>query len=356
MTMKKFKVGIIVMLFVVCGRGLFGENSFQKVEQWKFDTEPFGRRFVTIIDSDHHLIGGFFKSPMRVISPKTIVKFGHYGKGPSDLTDAQAIFLYKGDLAVVERPDKVKVFSKKDGNYKWKETKWFKRGSGPNKIRDVVFFKNKFFFAGYEAIAKDMKFGESAYLKVYDQDGNILKRLIRRKGNDGKRLWEMRYYVEAYADDTILFLSESELKVTVVSAKKVEVLKEVTLEIPSFYKKIPENFYAFSPKNRSIDLKLELEKWALGYSAITETAVHNGKLILQVRTCSEKLKKFALLVYNIKDWKLEQTIFIDDFFLGARDGKFYFFAHGNPGRDENTDNSIINIYSFDKVSNKLSAK
>jgi hypothetical protein len=160
------------------------------------------------------------------------------------------------------------------------------------------------------------------------------------------RLWEMRYYVEAFGKDTVLFLAENELKAKVISSKTLDVNQEVNLEAPYFYKKKPEDFYKYRRYEGYDELNNDLEKWALGYSAITGAVFFQGKLILQVRTCSDKLKKFALLVYDTKTWKLESTFFINDLLLGSKDGKFYFFANGNPGRDDDTDDCIINIYSL----------
>ena len=65
-----------------------------------------------------------------------------------------------------------------------------------------------------------------------------------------------------------------------------------------------------------------------------------------MRTCEAKLKKFALLFYNAENFKLERTIFTNDLLLGAKDGKYYFYANGDPGRDEEAEEFIIHIYSF----------
>ena len=70
-------------------------------------------------------------------------------------------------------------------------------------------------------------------------------------------------------------------------------------------------------------------------------------MVLQVRTCSKELKKFAMLFYNVDTLKLEKTVFTDGFFIGARDGKYYFYHNGNPGRDEGVDECIIDVYAFE---------
>jgi hypothetical protein len=141
---------------------------------------------------------------------------------------------------------------------------------------------------------------------------------------------------------------ENELKVYVVSTKTLEIIKEVQLEIPPFYKKMPESFYAWKEYKDRSELPLDIEKWDMGYSSIQGIAVDGNYLVVQIRTPVEKMKKFALLFYNAETFKLERTVFLDDYLLDVKDGKYYCYANGNPGRDENTDECIINIYSFEE--------
>ncbi|MCP5105385.1 MAG: hypothetical protein GY950_18495 [bacterium] len=157
----------------------------------------------------------------------------------------------------------------------------------------------------------------------------------------------MSYFVIGYKTETVFVLIENELKVHIVSSKSLEVLKTVKLEVPAFYKKMPETFYAWKRYgNGNNNFARDLEKWDMGYSSMQKAVVQNGRLVVQVRTANPKMKKFALLFYNADTFKLEKTVFLNDFLLGAKDGKFYCFANGNPGRDEDTDDCIINIYSF----------
>ena len=83
----------------------------------------------------------------------------------------------------------------------------------------------------------------------------------------------MRYYVEPYGKDTVFHLAENELKLTVVSSKTLDIVRQVNLEAPSFYKKMPKDFYKFEKSKGFAALRKSLETWAMGYSAITETAV-----------------------------------------------------------------------------------
>ena len=146
--------------------------------------------------------------------------------------------------------------------------------------------------------------------------------------------------------DRVYFLSENELKVHVVSLKELKVEKEVVLEIPKFYKKMPDGFYGWKKYEGSDKgFTRDIEYWKTSYSRINKVIIEGDFLVLQIRTCSENLKKFALLFYNAANFKLEKTIYTDDLLLCSRKGKYYFFAGGDPGLDDEADEFKINIYS-----------
>lgn len=214
-------------------------------------------------------------------------------------------------------------------------------------MRNGIFFDDKFFFAGYETV--DSKGSEVYFLRVLDANGNLLKQLIKKRVESPIQFQNMKYYIEGYKTDKVFFLAENELKVVVVSSKSLEIVKEVQLETPNFYKKMPKDFYIFKKYDDPRDnFQLDIENWAVGYSRISNCIVDNDYLVLQIRTCSDKLKNYAILLYNAGTFKLESTIFIDDFLLGVKDGKYYFFAKGEPGRDHESEESIINIYTIEK--------
>jgi hypothetical protein len=349
--MKKIFL-VIIYIAVVLATSLFpqaaGKARLKRVTQWKHDTEPFGNEFISLVDRDNHVIGSFFKSPFRIISAEKIVLFAPYGQGPSDLMNAMAGFIYKGDLAVVETSNKIKVFTKKDGTYIWKETKWLKGSRFPHFVKSGIFFANKLFLAGFAFLNMGKEEVEVGHLKIYDDQGKLLKTLIKKTFKGPSRLYEMRYHVAGYKQGKVFYLPANELKVTVISTNTLEITEEKKIEHPSFYKKMPEGFYIFKNSRGDLSgLKKDLETWATGYSAVTKMFIDGDYLVLQIRTCSERLKKFAFLFYNVeKNFKLENTVYIDDFLLGAKSGKYYCFANGNPGLDDGTDDVIINIYEF----------
>jgi len=328
---------------------LHGAEVFKRIDRWGHD-ESFGCDFFSFIDSDNHVVGGFYMSENSIITPEKIVKFAPRGEGPGDIMSGCAAFPYKEDIIFFELNGKAKVFTKKNGTYDWKETRWFKTGKYGHIIKEGIFFDNKFFLTGYEQLDYKSNEWDASFLKVYDENGQPLKQLIRKTFTKPNRFSEMKYHIAGYKTDRVLFLPENKLNVTIVSTKNLEIIKEVDLEFSGFYKKMPEDFYVFKKYDNPKNFLLDIETWATGYSGITEAAVDGNWLVVQVRTCSKKEKKFALLFYNIENnFKLEKTVFTNDFLLDVKDGKYYCFANGDPGRDDDTDQCIINIYAWEKT-------
>lgn len=335
---------LLVLILVLVPLLLQG-GEFKRVDQWQFE-DAFLSKVFCVIDKDHHILGGFARDGCRMITPDKVVPFLRFGQGPNEVTIYRTGFLYREDLAIFERADKIKVFTKKNGNYVWKATKWVKRPKNLHAIKNTIFFNNKFFVAGYES-TKRKDINEMFHLKVYSDDGKPLKSLIKIDYGKDHQYILMQNFVDSYKTDTVFFMFANQLKLYVVSASKLEVIKTLHLEMPAFYKKMPESFYTSKKyKNAMKGLRLDVETWQTGYSEIQDMVVQNGQLVVQIRTANEEMKKFALLFYNADTFKLEHTEMTDDYLLDARDGKFYMFENGDPGLDEDTDSCIINIYSF----------
>jgi hypothetical protein len=333
---------------------LFSQSSgtFKQIDQWKHE-RTLGIDAFSFIDSQNRLVAVFARSGKIIISRDKIIEFAPWGQGPDELLSLCTAFLYNGDIAFVEDPGKIKIFTPKGETYAWKETRWLKRSLYIHRIKDGIFYDNKFFLAGMEGIPPkgepyNYNYPEYSYLKVYADNGDSLKQLIRKKVTPPTRLLDMRIHVTGYNSDRVFVMTENELKVYVIPTKTLEVSKEVQLEIPPFYKKMPESFYTWKDFIEPKELMIAAEEWDMGYSSIQEIVVDGNYLVVQIRTPVEKMKKFALLFYNAETFKLEKTVPLDDLLLDAKDGKYYCFANGNPGRDDNTDECIINIYRFEE--------
>ena len=176
---------------------------------------------------------------------------------------------------------------------------------------------------------------------------SFLKMLLREKMRNRGLEHLMNFYIDAYKDQ-LFFIKENELKLKVICPKELVLKRTIQLPSPDFYKKMPESYYSYKKEFRGNiqRLRRDFESWRTDYSKISKMLVEGDNLVLQIRTCSDELKKFALLFYNAGTFKLERTIYTDDYLLAAKDGKYYFFANGHPSLDDDTDECIINIYSF----------
>ncbi len=352
---KNLAVGMVLLFLLLSPIFSQNEAEFKLVGQWKHE-EIVGRDFFSYIDKDNHLVASLGRAGNLIITPDKVIKFAAFGQSPDELITLKTAFFYKGDLAMVELAEKIKIFTKKGETYRWKETKWLKRGPWVHFIKEGLFFDNKFFLSGMEGIYEEKGPLKSFYkaffhLKVYAENGDCLKQLIRKPYDGPTLVMMMRYHLASYAKDRVFYLPENELKLLVISSKTLEVVKEVQLEVPSYYKKMPSTYYAWSDDQQQkspAQQSREYEDWQTGYSAVQEMVVDGKYLVIQIRTEQEKLKKFALLFYNAENFKLERTVFLDDFLFDVKDGKYYTYANGNPAIDEDTDDCIINIYAFEK--------
>ena len=325
-------------------------KEFKQIQQWKHGDQEFydGITYATV-DKDNHLVVGFGgRVGWRVITPTHIKSFGPTGQGPSDLYMVMAMCPFNDDLAFIQMGYSIKIFTKKNGNYEWKETRWLKRDYYPHIVRDALFLDNKWFLAGLNFL--DIK-GEKNHvnlLKVFNSDCKPAANLLEEWHDKTKNYGNMSFYIVSH-NNSVFILSENNLKAYEISINQLKLIKEWQLEAPSFYKKMPDDFYDLGKMGEDNQtFGNNIFKWRTGYSRITKVTLEEGYLVLQLRTCNPSLKKFALLFYNVETMKLEHTIFIDDYFLASRDGKYYFYANGVPDEDEDTDNCTINIYAFTK--------
>jgi len=347
--MKKFIVLIVFFGLSISIPGL-GAKEFKQIDSWNHgDQEIYGYIGIPLITKDREIIAGVAKQGCALIAKDRVDLFATLGEGPNQIWLASASAMYGNDIAYIQMGLSMKIFTKKDNTYKESKKRWFKRGYYSPLARDALFTGNKWFFAG-RLIQREKKSGTIvALLVVYDDEGKPLKTLIEKEFKPKSSYQNMDYYIVAdkEAKKRVFVMSEHELKVYEVSTDKLELVKEWVLETPGFYKKMPEDYFMMQKPGDPRSLSSVIAEWKTTYSRISEAAVEDGYLVLQVRTCSKELKKFAMLFYNVDTLKLEKTVFTDDFFIGARDGKYYFYHNGNPGRDEGVDECIIDVCAFE---------
>jgi len=351
--MKQF-LTIILLYVLLFATPLLGVKEFRPIQQWNHGDQGIYTVICdALIDNDGHIVAAIGKVGLKLITPDRIVFFAPIGLGPSDIYMMSAMCNYKTDAAFIEMTQKVKIFTKKENTYKWKETKWLKQQYYPHIVHRALYFNDKWFLAGEKALEKDEKKKdknqqEVILLKVYDTDGKPLAGLVNRVYEKANAHYLMEYYLAGHKSSVFL-IAENELNVYEISADGLKVVKETPLEIPAFYKKMPEDFYVFKKYDDDpLGFRRDYEYWKTSYFRIENISVEDDFLVIQIRMIQDPPhKKFALLFYNADNLKLEKTVFIDDYFIGSRNGKYYFYANGNPGRDENTDKCTINVYAFE---------
>lgn len=349
MIQKKF---ILIIALFTLHIGINATETLKKIDRWQHKGILIHRLFDGKIDKDGDMIlcySGTGSNNLAVVSKKKFVPFGIEGEAPSDLRFCMSYYFIGDDLAVVEFPQRTKIFQKKDGTYIWKANKWFKRSAGSHNPFDSFFFDNKYFMAGYNTEDSNQKETVHAFLlRIYDSNGIQLKNLIPREYGKDSRMYQMIHHIVHYKSDLVYFLSACDPKLIVISTKSLEITSEIPLELPSFYRKMPEYFYRReSYADRKHSLKRDLEDWDMGYSRITRLRIDGNRIVVQMQTCDPKLKKFAILLYNADTFKLENTLNTDDYLLDVKNGKYYFFTNGQPGRDDDEkigENCIIDTF------------
>ena len=59
-------------------------------------------------------------------------------------------------------------------------------------------------------------------------------------------------------------------------------------------------------------------------------------------------EKFMVLLYNGETFQAEEQILTADRLMGVRDGKYYFYANGDPYYEEEADRCRIRICRLEK--------
>jgi len=331
--------------------------QLERIDQWKFDHEPLVYIGNTYISKDNSIIGIIRDVWGTEITKTEIKQFAGYGDGPNQVIFPTMIFSYGNDIVIHELAGRIKIFTKKEGGYTFKNSRWLKKKELPFIPRQGVFFENRIFIAGPQDLKQSQQSCQYALISVYDEKGNLIKLLMEKNWESNQPHYgDMIYYISVFKNNQLVFAAENEPSITLISPKSMEVVKEVKLQVPSFYKKMPEKFYTSeltSPPGKVGDpgyfLKM-METYKTGYSMIYNLNfdANQNALILQMRTCDKKLKRYAILVYNADTFKLEHTLYTDDYLVGVKDGKFYCFANGNPGWDGDIDDVVFNIYRVKK--------
>lgn len=345
------KSGIAVLSLLMISTCLPGIDVVFK-EKWEHPDEIPGRVQFSTIDKDGDVVATFFIVGQKLITPKKVITIAPFGQGPDEVENVFSICPYRdGKLAFIENPGKMKIFKKVDDNYRMEKIIWLKRSPYSHYIHNALFYDGRWFLGGYEVLNRGKNGEDVSYVKVHDEEGQLIKNLAKKNFSTEiilkKNISGLRRYILNYRDK-IFYLIENEFKVAVINGKTLTEEKDVHLSRPDFYKEMPNDFFEnYKMDDSMLERKKKMGKWLTSYSRITKAIVEKDYLIIQARTCNPNLKKFALLFYRADTFKYVKIFFIDDLLLGSKDGKLYFFGKGDPGLDEEAVNqTTINIYEI----------
>jgi hypothetical protein len=324
-------------------------QSVKLVQQWKHKQEIHGTIMHSIVDCEGNLFLVVFMQGVFLLNDTECTNsFITHGQGPNEVSNLLAIFNYDKNIAIFEMPEKIKVFNKNGKKCNLKEVKWIKRDPFAFFMKDALYHDNKLFLVGTEFVRQSPKSADVAFIKIYDLKSNrFIKNLINENQKMPNRLYELKPQI-IYFNGCVYYLKQNELKLFQISVNTLELTKAIPLNTPSFYKSMPANCYVFQHNSNNEYLR-DLENWMTSYSSITKAVItKSGYLIIQIRTGSQKMKKFALLFYNGNDnFSLSNVIQTDDLLLAGKDDQIYCYQNGDPSIDE-AGEAVIKVYQIGK--------
>lgn len=160
--------------------------------QWKHDVDIAGDISHCVLDTDGDLI--FVHRPgISLVNENRYHLLATWGQGPNEIENVYALCQYDDNIAVFEYKNKIKVFSKNDGRYVGKESRYLKSNPRTYFLRDGYYSQNRLLLGGPAIIEIKNKILNGALLKVYnDKTGQTEKSIIPIKYKEPNRYKEFR--------------------------------------------------------------------------------------------------------------------------------------------------------------------
>jgi hypothetical protein len=336
------------ILFILSFHSLY-PVEMKLLKQWIHNVDVGGEISHCLLDKYSNIIL-VHRPGISLVNEKKITTFAEWGQGPDQINSVYAICDYQGDLAVFELNNQIKLFKMEGETYHEINKKWLKINPGIYFLRDAFYAQGRFFLGGLFTIKEEREKIYAALMMAYnDLSGQVEEKfglVYYPKPSDH---YIIRKHFAIYGDH-LLFLPQNELKVYMISLNNLNLEKTVELKPPGFYIPMPKTFFLLKNYKDDNEYWKTIVTWMSSYSAVTRMVVlQNRYLILQIRTCNSKQKKFALLFYDINNnFFLSNVIYTNDLLLAGEGDKalLYFFNGGDPMIDEEAGKLIINIYQI----------
>jgi len=319
--------------------------SFEIQDSWVQDRCLGGSLFASVIDDDGDMIAQFMRETTFIANKDHIADFRPTGEGPTDLDSCYgATRIAKNTVAIIDwMGRKIKIFKKENGLYEWQETVHRSPSQNFHTIDDLAFYDNKWFIGGVSVWPneKNSKDFFHYHILVAERDGRTITHILKSDFNKNTMSRLMRYYLKLH-QGKLYFMAEHELKIHVVSPTELKTLTSQRLKPPPFYKFKPKDAYKEQRLNDQ-EFAETLSKWHTSYSSVTNIALAQGHLIVQLRTATPGKPRFALMFYDLERFELADMLFADDQLVAYKDDLFYFYKDGMPYDDDDAGPFHIDI-------------
>jgi len=345
---KSFIIGAMCVLSALVIRVCAAEAmEFRVADTWRHDMEITGRIGGSTILKNGHVAATFYGQGPVEISSRASELVCRRGQGPDELQDLFAACEHPLGLAFVELPFRIKIFGRDNGDYRCRQTIWLEKSRFYTAVSSALFCRGKWFLAGYflENFSRKYVY-KKVFVKVYDAEGKYIKGLIRRTDHEPDQRHLMDYHL-VNGGDRIFFLEEDRLRVTVIQPESLEIEKVVDLEAPEEYRPMPKDFYVFKRYDDPYaGIGRDMDNWRTGYSRIMCAAFDRGTLVLQIRVF-EKAARFMVLFFREGSFQPAGRVLTNDRLLGVREGRFYFYAGGDPRYEDEADRCRIKVCTLE---------
>jgi len=298
------------------------------------------------VDSDGDLVILFQMHHGKVVSKNRISDLYIIGEGPVEVRNASTLFMEQDQVVIADRFGKLTFLAKEGGKYKVIKTEYlagakYGKTSSP---RTVVKFNGKYYWGCWTYPNPEKFLSEGYFISVFNPMRKSRKDIVKRSYSEEFRgLLNVFPYIKVF-QNKILVILDTELKLNIIDPVKDVIIREVKLEPPSFYKEV-EDLWKYIPGRFS---PTKFHEWRLSYNRIVNVLSVDNSLILQVRSRQKEKPKFALLFYDLADYRLQKTLYTEHLLLSEKNGNLYFLENGDPGKDDDAENLNILLYRKQK--------
>lgn len=338
----------LIIIQIICIFSIF-YNSLSGIEitlqkKWVKNDAVNGFVMKSEINYYDELVIMFFKSGIKIVSRDKYYNMAPLGQGPGDVYAWENFILNNDQFIEIESYDKIQVFKRKKDRYQYENTLWKEKDKGLQQVKSALLINNKFYFSGCVYKNDNPKTPENFWIQVFDRKGNFIRDLVPLK-NRSKRYYLMGSYM-VNKGDRIFFTAEHLPEITIISSKSDQIISKKRLKMPHYYIPIPEDCFALKLKKRLSLANIDkiFAEWRMNYSRIVNVKVCGDYLLVQIRTCRQNQKTFALLFYDMEKFELHNTFFTDHLLVASKNSTLYFLNQGNPRIDDEAGDMIILLY------------